>query len=115
MRRHRLPQQMSRVGAAPVLAGGAAEEFRVQVDARRPAIENSAFVVDGGRIVAVGARGAVHAPADAMHVDLSGKTVIPALIDTHIHIGYQKDLVYSADNYTRANLTDQLHRYAYAA
>jgi imidazolonepropionase-like amidohydrolase len=90
------------------------EGARLVVDARRPAIENSAFVVDGGRISAVGVRGAVHAPAGAMHVDLTGKTVIPALIDTHIHIGYQKGLVYSADNYTRDNLVDQLHRYSYA-
>ncbi|HXP84754.1 MAG TPA: amidohydrolase family protein [Bryobacteraceae bacterium] len=90
------------------------EGARLIVDARRAPIDNSAFLVDGGRIAAVGARGAVPAPASAMHVDLTGKTVIPALIDTHIHIGYQKDLVYSADNYTHENLTDQLHRYAYA-
>jgi imidazolonepropionase-like amidohydrolase len=90
------------------------EGARLIVDARRPPIDNSVFVIASGRIVAAGARGAIHAPAGAMHVDLSGKTVIPALIDTHIHLGYQKDLVYSADNYTHANLVDQLNRYAYA-
>jgi imidazolonepropionase-like amidohydrolase len=90
------------------------EGARLVVDARRPPIENSAFVIENGRISAVGTRGAVRAPSDAMHVDLTGKTVIPALIDTHIHIGYQKDLVYSVENYTRDNLVDQLHRYAYA-
>jgi len=39
--------------------------------------------------------------------------VIPALIDTHIHIGYQRGASYSAANYTRENLMDQLQRYAY--
>lgn len=90
------------------------EGARLIVDARRAPIENAAFVVDGGRVIAAGERGAVRVPAGAMRVDLTGKTVMPALIDTHIHIGYQKGLVYSADNYRHENLVDQLHRYEYA-
>jgi imidazolonepropionase-like amidohydrolase len=93
----------------PVLYEGA----RLIVDARRQPVENAAFLVENGRIVRVGKKGAVHAPAGAALVDLTGKTVIPALIDTHIHIGYQKDLTYSPENYTHDNLADQLRRYAY--
>jgi imidazolonepropionase-like amidohydrolase len=90
------------------------EGARLIVDARRPLVENSAFLVENGRIVKVGKKGALKAPAGAARVDLSGKTVMPALIDPHVHLGYQKDLVYSAANFTRENLIDQLNRYAYA-
>jgi imidazolonepropionase-like amidohydrolase len=47
-------------------------------------IDNSSFVVDGNRIVAVGRRGEARIPAGAARVDLTGKTVIPALIDARI-------------------------------
>src|SRR4029077_16839825 len=46
-------------------------------------------------------------------VDLSGKTVIPALIDAHVHMGYRKGLSFGPENYTRENLTDKLNRFAY--
>jgi len=49
-----------------------------------------------------------------VRVDLSGKTVMPALLDPHVHLGYQKGITYSAANFTRANVIDQLDRYAYA-
>lgn len=48
-------------------------------------IDNGALVVQGGKIVAVGAGVAV--PADAQKVDATGKTIIPGLVDTHSHIG----------------------------
>ena len=54
-------------------------------------IENSAFVVQGNRITAVGRRGQVNAPAGAVRVDLTGKTVMPAIIDTHTHLSQTKD------------------------
>jgi virginiamycin B lyase len=76
-------------------------------------IENSAFVVENDRIISVGRRGAVKAPAGAMRVDLTGKTVIPALVDAHVHLGYRKGLSFTADNYTRDNLLDILDRFAY--
>ena len=48
-------------------------------------------------------------------MDLSGKTVIPALIDAHQHIGLTnvKDGTHSRDNYTLANLVEHLERSAY--
>ena len=90
------------------------ENARVIYDARKPAIENGAILIDKGKVAKVGKAGEVTAPTGTTRVDLSGKTVIPALIDTHVHIGYQKDGSYSAANYTRDNLSDQLQRYAYA-
>src|SRR4029453_8768221 len=73
-----------------------------------PAIDDRGCVVANGMITAVGRRGAVTAPAGAAHVNLAGKTVIPALIDTHAHFGYTSVTTEGAQpqNYTPANLYD---------
>ena len=76
-------------------------------------IESSAFLVQGSRFVRVGRKGEVQAPAGAARVDLTGKTVIPALVDAHSHIGYMKDLTSGPQNYTRENIVDHMHRFAY--
>jgi imidazolonepropionase-like amidohydrolase len=76
-------------------------------------IEDSALIVEGNRFTAVGRRGAVTIPAGAARVDLSGKTVIPALVDAHVHMGYRKGLTFGPENYTRENLLDNLNRFAY--
>src|SRR6476661_4329673 len=83
-------------------------------DASAP-IENSAFLVQGDSITWVGRRGERQPPAGAARVDLSGMTVMPALIDGHNHIGLvnEKDGTNSKANYRRENRVDQLQRYAY--
>jgi imidazolonepropionase-like amidohydrolase len=81
-------------------------------DGGRP-IENSAFLVENDRFTRIGANGRVQAPPGARRVDLSGKTVMPALVDAHVHLGYRKGLTFTADNYTRDNLLDELDRFAY--
>ncbi len=48
-------------------------------------MENGVVVVAGNRIVAVGLRGEVSIPPDAQQIDVSGKTIIPGLIDVHAH------------------------------
>jgi imidazolonepropionase-like amidohydrolase len=81
----------------------------------RPAVENSAFLVEGSRITQVGTRGAIKRPVGVVVVDLQGKTVIPALIDTHSHLGYidMRTGDTAASHYTRESLLDHLRRYAY--
>jgi imidazolonepropionase-like amidohydrolase len=76
-------------------------------------IERSAFLVENGRFTRVGRQGDIQAPAGATRIDLAGKTVIPALIDAHSHIGYMKDLTSGPQNYTRENILDHMHRFAY--
>jgi imidazolonepropionase-like amidohydrolase len=80
-----------------------------------PAIENAAFIVEGSRFSRVGRRGELEIPAGAAHVDLTGKTVMPAMIDVHSHLGFldMADTSMSKDHFTRENLTDHLERYAY--
>jgi len=76
-------------------------------------IENSAFVIEGNRITAVGRRSEVRAPQGAARIDLTGKTVIPGLIDAHSHIGYMRNLTSGPQNYTRENILDHMQRFAY--
>ena len=66
-----------------------------------------------GRFTSVGRRGSVQAPPGAARVDLTGKTVIPALVDAHSHIGYMRNLTSGPQNYTRENILDHMHRFAY--
>src|SRR5262245_32417299 len=54
----------------------------------RPPLENAAFLVEGSRFTKVGRKGEIPLPAGATRIDLTGKTVIPALIDTHNHLGW---------------------------
>ena len=44
------------------------------------------IIVRGGKIVAIGAPGAVQTPAGAVLIDLSRSTVLPGLIDVHVHL-----------------------------
>ena len=89
------------------------EGSRLIVGDGSPSIENSAFVVENNRFTRVGRKGALQIPVGAAHVDLTGKTVIPALIDAHSHIGYMKNLTSGSQNYTRENILDHLYRFAY--
>src|SRR5215471_16637661 len=78
-------------------------------------VENSAFLVENNRFTRVGKKGDVRAPAGAARVDLGGKTLMPALVDAHTHLGWEiiKTGRIGADTYTRENLIDHLQRYAY--
>ena len=76
-------------------------------------IENSAFLVEGDRFTQVGRKGEIPVPAGAVTVDLTGKTVMPALVDAHSHIGYMKNLTSGPENYTREHILDHMYRFAY--
>ena len=76
-------------------------------------LEDSAFVVENDRFTRVGRTSDVPTPPGATRVDLTGKTVIPALVDAHSHIGYMHDLASGPEHYTRENILDHLHRFAY--
>src|ERR1043166_742620 len=78
------------------------EGARVIVGTARAPIENASFVVNGTRIVQVGRAADVRVPAGAMRTNLAGKTVMPAIVDTHTHLSQ-----------TREALTDDLRRRAF--
>ena len=52
-----------------------------------PEIESGVLIVQGGKIIAVGAAGATRIPEDAVRVDVRGKVIMPGLVDTHSHVG----------------------------
>jgi imidazolonepropionase-like amidohydrolase len=113
------------VAAALVLAAGAGAGLSSQ--ARRPAItafenarlilgdgrtiERGTLVVQDGRITSVGATATV--PSGAARVDLTGKTVMPAMVNAHVHIGYEGYTSWGAENYTPQNVLDHLQREAF--
>ena len=49
-------------------------------------IAQAVILLDGEKVVAVGQEQEVAIPAEAQIVDLSGKTVLPGMIDCHVHI-----------------------------
>jgi imidazolonepropionase-like amidohydrolase len=49
-------------------------------------IEHATLVVEGTNIAHVGPTADVRVPAGARRVDLTGKTVMPMIIDTHVHL-----------------------------
>src|SRR5689334_2683783 len=51
-------------------------------------IADSAFLVENNKITRVGKRGEIPLPAGANRVDLSGKRVMPAMVDAHTHVGW---------------------------
>ncbi|MEZ4415741.1 MAG: amidohydrolase family protein [Gemmatimonadota bacterium] len=57
-------------------------------------LENATVVVTDNRIGAVGPAGSVRVPEGARVIDVTGKTIIPGLIDAHAHIrGMPRDVL----------------------
>ena len=81
-------------------------------DASAP-VERSAFLVEGGRFSGIGRQGEIQAPGGATRIDLEGKTVIPALVSAHIHVGLLDGNDFGPPAYTRDKIAEHLQRYAY--
>lgn len=56
-------------------------------------IPDAVFIVANGQFTAVGRRGQINVPAGAVRVDLTGKTVMPAIIDAHKHLAATRDVL----------------------
>jgi len=67
------------------------EGARVIIGDGTAPIENATFVVDDTHFVQVGRTGDVFVPEGATRVDLTGMTVMPAIIDTHTHLSRERD------------------------
>ena len=66
----------------------------------RPAVADSAILIDGDRIREVGKRSDVRVPSGATRIDARGKWIIPGLIDAHVHFGQSGGL------FTRPDIID---------
>lgn len=67
-----------------------------------PARADQDLLVEGERIVAVGPRGTLKAP-NARRVDVTGRTIIPGLVDSHVHLATPPNRV-KAEALLRRNL-----------
>jgi imidazolonepropionase-like amidohydrolase len=74
-----------------------------------------AIAVGEGIVVAVGTSAEIRAlsGANARVVDLAGRVVMPTLISTHVHPGFQRGATYAAANYTRDTVLNDLDRALY--
>lgn len=117
---------MARALAAALVAGATAlalgqpgprpirfEGARILTGDGSAPVEDGVLLVRGDRIEAAGARDRVPTPPDAVRVDLAGKTVLPAFVNVHVHIGYEGYATWGAANHTPANVLDHLQRSAY--
>jgi len=57
-------------------------------------VENQVIVVDGNRFSHIGDSGSFDRVQEDEYLDLSGKFVIPGLIDCHVHLELQMDVIY---------------------
>jgi imidazolonepropionase-like amidohydrolase len=76
-------------------------------------IESSAILVENGVITRIGSKGTISAPRGASRIDLTGKTIMPALVNAHGHPGFQRDLTYTAENFARETIMNDLNRALY--
>ena len=77
-----------------------------------PPTLNATVLVVNGRIALIGEGGTLQLSGDPQVVDGTGKTLIPGMINLHGHVGLTKGLVQAQENYSRANVIDNLRTYA---
>lgn len=57
-----------------------------------PVLADSAVIIRGGHIAAVGNRGDIEVPADAERIDGAGRFLLPGMFDAHFHTGRKERL-----------------------
>ena len=55
----------------------------------RDPINNGTILIEDGVIQSVGPAGSVTVPIDAQRLDAAGRTVMPGIIDCHVHATYR--------------------------
>jgi imidazolonepropionase-like amidohydrolase len=76
-------------------------------------IERGSILIRGDTILAVGPMSGSEVSDTVVSHDLSGKTIIPALVNTHAHLGWEAYGDWGSHLFTEENLTDHLYRHAY--
>ncbi len=99
---------------APLLRGEikVLKNFTLIDGTGRPPLAGAAMIVDSGRIVWVGPATQLHPPAGAETLDLTGKYVMPGVINLHGHLGNTVDLTQDAKFFTPENVEKNLNTYA---
>lgn len=71
----------------------------ITMDAVQQVIENGTLLIEGNRIVAMGASEDVSIAAGVARLDARGKTIIPGLIDIHAHGAYASGEIIPQQNW----------------
>ena len=101
------------VAALPLLAETTVLQHVTLIDGTgRDPVPDAAIVITDGRISYAGPAAGVKAPKDAQAVDLSGKYVMPGIINLHGHLGNVVDLKQDPSFFTRENVEKNLKLYA---
>ena len=104
--------------AATALAGGAGAEtvvlrnFTLIDGTGRAPVANQALIITDGKLSWVGPAARLKAPAGATTEDLSGKYLMPGLIDSHVHLGLVNGITQDLKYQTPENIDSRLHLYA---
>ena len=73
------------------------------------AVENAGMLIEDGRIAWIGPAGQLELPDGVEPTDLTGKYVIPGLMDLHVHLGNVVDLNQDKANYSRESVEKDLN------
>jgi imidazolonepropionase-like amidohydrolase len=76
-------------------------------------VERAAFTVENGTFTQVGRQGQVPLPQGGTRVDLSGRTVMPAMVSTHVHVGLLDGMTFGPEVYNHDHIVEHLQRYAF--
>ncbi|MBI3684744.1 MAG: amidohydrolase family protein [Acidobacteria bacterium] len=88
------------------------KNFTLIDGAGKAPVSAAAMIVVDGRIRYAGPAAGARPPAGAATVDLSGKFVMPGIINLHGHLGNVIELAQDPKNFTRDNVEKQLKTYA---
>lgn len=73
-------------------------------------IRDGVLLINDGRVAAIGPRADIDIPDGAVINDVSGKTIIPGIINAHGHVGNAKGI--EGGHYSAENVVDNLRIYA---
>ena len=98
----------------PAMPQGVVFKGFTLIDGRGGApVSDAAMIVDSGRITWVGPASQLKVPAGASVNDVSGKYVMPGIINLHGHVSVASGLTQDVKRfYTRENVEKSLHLYA---
>ncbi|HET8547356.1 MAG TPA: amidohydrolase family protein [Bryobacteraceae bacterium] len=88
------------------------QNFTLIDGAGRAPVSSAAMVITDGRIAWVGPKAQLKPPSGAQAVDLTGKYIMPGIINLHGHLASTAGLTQDPKNYTRENLDRNLQTYA---
>jgi len=101
------------LSAAPVAAKTVALSHFTLIDGTgRAPVRNAAMIIRDGRISWVGPAARLKVPKGVRVKDLTGKFVMPGIIDSHVHLGLVDGITQDLKYYTRDNVERQLRLYA---